>query len=65
MKHRQEIVNLGDTIEGEINRICVTNDIEELNSMEVYVKRNLEKLISIRYMELRNKEINNDRDNND
>lgn len=64
MNDRDKIINLGDTIEGEINRICVTNDIEELNSMYSYAKRNLEKLVNTRYMELRNKETNNDRNNN-
>lgn len=64
MNSRQTIINLGYTIEGEINRICVTDNLEELNNMYSYAKRNLERLINIRYMELRNKETNNDRDNN-
>ena len=64
MNDRDKIVELGDMIEGEINRICVTKDIKELDSMYSYAKRSLEKLVNIRYMELRSKETNNDRNNN-
>lgn len=64
MNNRQTIINLGDMIQGEINRICVTDELAELSAMHSYVKNNLEKLVNIRYMELRKKETNNGRNNN-
>ena len=64
MNNRQVILNLSDVIKGEINRICVTDELAELSAMHSYVKNNLEKLVNIRYMELR-KETNNDRNNKD
>lgn len=41
---RKEIMNLADTIQGEINRMCVTNELTELNTMAFYARINLRKL---------------------
>ena len=41
---RKEMMNLADTIKGEINRMCVTNDLEEFLRTSAYAKLNLEKL---------------------
>ena len=43
-KERQGIINLADTIQGEINRMCVTDDLCEFGNMYQYAKRNLDKL---------------------
>ena len=44
-----EIINLADTIEGEINRMCVTTDKNELCTMYDYAKENLLKLLFMIY----------------
>ena len=49
----KEIVNLGNTIQGEINRMCVTKSIEELDSMCLYAINNIMKLRNARTKELR------------
>ena len=41
---RKEIINLADTIQGEINRICVTKELSELDIMYRHAKGNIEKL---------------------
>lgn len=41
----KEIMNLADTIEGEINRMCVTEELSELYTMYGYARRNLNKLL--------------------
>ena len=35
---RKDILNLSDTIKGEVNRMCVTNDIFELHDMASYAR---------------------------
>ena len=64
MNERQGIDSLTDMLKGNINRMCVTDELTELENMYDYARYRLEKLFSIRYMELRNKETNNDRNNN-
>ena len=51
MKHNewQEVVFLADTIIDEINRMCVTDDLAELDSMAFHAKKNLGKLRKLRY----------------
>lgn len=49
---RQRMLNLADTIKGEINRMCVTDSLSELDTMSFHAKKNIEKLLSIRYAEL-------------
>ena len=48
-QERKEILNLADMIHGEINRMCVTKDLSELDSMALYAKKNLEKLSKMIY----------------
>lgn len=54
-KHK-EIMNLTDTIEGEINRMCVTKEIAELDSMHLHATKNIEKLWKMNYERLTEKE---------
>lgn len=46
---RKIMMNLADTIEGEINRMCVTNDLAEFDSMYGHAKKNLDKLSKLIY----------------
>lgn len=43
------IRELADTIEGEINRMCVTKELSELDSMALHAKKNIEKLQRMKY----------------
>lgn len=46
---RKMIMLLADTIEGEINRMCVTNELTEFNAMYSHAKRNIVKLSKMIY----------------
>lgn len=46
---RKTMMILADTIEGEINRMCVTKELNELDTMYVHAKRNLDKLSKMIY----------------
>lgn len=46
---RKTMMNLADTINGEINRMCVTKDLTEFDTMYGHAKRNLEKLSKMIY----------------
>ena len=46
---RKSMMILADTIEGEINRMCVTNDLSEFDSMYAHAKTNLDKLSKMIY----------------
>lgn len=48
---RKSMMILADTIEGEINRMCVTNDLSEFDTMYGHAKRNLDKLSKMVYEE--------------
>lgn len=48
-----DVINLGDTIQGEINRMCVTHDIAELDTMALHARKNIEKLQKMRYEQLK------------
>lgn len=50
-KH-QEIMILADMIKGEINRMCVTDDMIELNNMSLYARNNIGKLRDMREADL-------------
>lgn len=43
------ILYLADTLEGEVNRMCVTKELSEFNTMYAYAKKNLEKLSKMIY----------------
>ena len=40
----QEMLNLADTIKGEINRICITKDLSEVDTMHLHASGNIDKL---------------------
>lgn len=46
---RKEILNIADMIHGEINRMCVTKDLAEFDTMYGHAKKNLEKLSKMIY----------------
>ena len=46
---RKTMMILADTIKGEINRMCVTTELVELDTMYGYAKKNLEKLLKMIY----------------
>lgn len=46
---RKVMMNLADTIKGEINRMCVTKELTELYTMYGHAKRNLDKLQKMLY----------------
>ena len=47
----KEVLNLADTIIGEINRMCITADLAELNVMAMYARKNIDRIQAIRYRE--------------
>ena len=46
---RKSMMILADTIQGEINRMCVTKELSELDTMYGHAKRNLDKLSKMIY----------------
>lgn len=48
-QERKVMMNLADTIQGEINRMCVTKDLSEFDTMYGHAKKNLEKLSKMIY----------------
>lgn len=46
---RKTMMNLADTIEGEINRMCITKELTEFDTMYCHAKRNLDKLSKMIY----------------
>ena len=46
---RKTMMILADTIKGEINRMCVTKELSELDTMYLHAKKNLEKLSKMIY----------------
>lgn len=46
---RKTMMILADTIEGEINRMCVTKELSEFDAMYGYVKKNFDKLSKMIY----------------
>lgn len=43
-QERKIMMNLADTLQGEINRMCVTRELAELETMHLHAKKNLDKL---------------------
>lgn len=41
---RKTMMSIADTIQGEINRMCVTNDLFEFNAMYGYAKEHIDDL---------------------
>lgn len=52
----QKILNIADMIQGEINRMCVTGEIAELDTMAFYAEENIKRLRDMRYRELTGQE---------
>ena len=48
-QERKVMMNLADTIQGEINRMCVTKDLAEFDSMYGHAKKNIDKLSKLIY----------------
>lgn len=46
---RKTMMSLADTIQGEINRMCVTKELSELDAMYGHAKKNLDKLSKMIY----------------
>lgn len=46
---RKTMMNLADTIQGEINRMCVTKELTEFDTMYGHAKRNFDKLSKMIY----------------
>lgn len=46
---RKTMMILADTIKGEINRMCVTNELAEFDTMYGHAKKNIEKLSKMIY----------------
>jgi hypothetical protein len=48
---RKTMMILADTLKGEINRMCVTKELSELDTMYGHAKKNLDKLSKMIYEE--------------
>jgi hypothetical protein len=46
---RKTMMILADTIQGEINRMCVTKDLTEFDTMYGHAKKNIDKLSRLIY----------------
>ncbi len=55
-EEHQKMLNLADMIQGEINRMCVTDEIAELDTMAFYAVENIKRLRDLRYRELTGQE---------
>lgn len=51
-EEHQKMMILADTIRGEINRMCVTDSLAELDTMADHAIRNIEKLQNMRFADL-------------
>jgi len=49
---QKEMLILAETIIGEINRMCITDSLAELDSMALHAKKNIEKLQTMRSHDL-------------
>lgn len=54
-QERKIMFEIADTIQGEINRMCVTKDLAELDTMALHAKKNIEKLQDMRYKDMQGK----------
>lgn len=51
-EEHQKMMILADTIQGEINRMCVTDSLAEVDTMADHAIRNIEKLQNMRFADL-------------
>jgi hypothetical protein len=56
---RKAIMNLADMMKGEINRMCVTEDLEELWAMEKYLYKNTKRLWELNHDRIISKGVQN------
>lgn len=57
-QERKKMLILADTIQGEINRMCVTKELTELDSMALHAVKNIENLKNMRYSDFSDNEVN-------
>ena len=50
---RKTMMILADTIEGEINRMCVTKELSELDTMACHATKNIMRLRDMRYSDFK------------
>ncbi len=48
-QQRNEMMNIADFIKGEINRMCVTKELSEFDTMYGHAKKHLDKLSKMIY----------------
>ena len=48
-EQRRAVIHIADTIQGEVNRMCVTNDLSELDAMTSCARYNILKLSQLIY----------------
>ena len=48
-QERKKMLVLADTIIGEINRMCVTRDFTELDTMALHARKNISKLQDMKW----------------
>lgn len=49
---KKELMTLANTIKDEIRRMCLTNDLSELDTMALHARKNIEKLQNMRYSDI-------------
>lgn len=54
--NRKELLNERDRLEGNMNRMFITSDLEELLSMYTFAKCRLEQIFNGNYMRLKEEE---------
>lgn len=52
----KEVCILSGTIKGEVNRMCETDDLAELDTMALHARKNIERLQKMRYEQLKGAE---------
>lgn len=51
-KERQKLLNAADTLKGNINRMCVTDDVEELSRQHKAAMRGLHEIFLMRLFDI-------------
>lgn len=49
----KEVCIISGTIKGEVNRMCETDDLAELDTMALHARKNIERLQKMRYDQLK------------
>lgn len=53
IQEQKEMLILAETLQGEINRMCVTHDLSELDTMTLHAKKNIDRLQEMRYKDIK------------